>query len=49
MFVTITMSGFVNDASQAICPRPRIASSATHTSVSLSMRQRVSGTPISVL
>ncbi len=49
MFVITPMSGRTNDASHAIWPSPRIASSVMQSSVSSSSRQSVSGTPISVL
>ena len=47
--VMTPMSGRAISASSRICPEPRIASSATTTSVSGSISQRVSGTPISLL
>ena len=49
MFVITPMFGRTNDASHSICPGPRIPSSLMQISVSSSIRQNVSGTPISVL
>ncbi len=49
MFVISPISGRANEASHAIWPRPRIPISTMQTSVSGSIRPRVSGTPSSLL
>jgi hypothetical protein len=49
MFVITPIWGRTKDASHAICRGPRMPISLITTSVSCSVRQMVSGTPISVL